>query len=142
MLLCDSFAEWVVRLPGQLSFIVTGCLIYVGSRKYIPDNAAVWAALFFLTSGEILFYGLIIAGQIDIFYTLLVFLQITTLLRGLTTQSTLLILTSYLFLAFGTMTKGLPSIAIHALSVTSIAIVNRSLSVFWRWQHLAGGFCF
>ena len=141
MQLMNSFDEWVVRLPGLLSFAVTGCLIYFFVRRFLPQQTAILSALFFLTGGEILFYGLVIAGQIDLFFTLLVFLQISTLYLGLTSHknSTLFLLFSALFLALGIMTKGLPSIAFHGLTLLGWSAVQRTTKHLLRWEHVVGG---
>ena len=75
------------------------------------------AALFYLTAGEILFYGSVIAGQIDLFYSLLVFLQLAFLFTGMSEGKKSHIFLSYLFLGLGVLTKGVPSIAFQVLTI-------------------------
>ncbi len=137
----NSFDEWVVRLPGLLAFVITGGLIFRVSASRMNAQAALFGSLFFLTGGEILFYGLVMAGQIDLFFTLLTFLQMMTLYLGLVGApggQARYLLWSAFFLALGTLTKGLPSIAFHVLTLLGWAIANRSLKPLWKWEHLAG----
>lgn len=142
MQLGNSFEEWTVRLPGQLSFLLTAVLLFLFCRPWIGEHKALIGALFFLTGGEILFYGIIIAGQIDLFYTLLVFVQMIFLYRGLTTDhkrmSSLLLLVSYLFMALGILTKGLPSLAFQGLTIIGWWIATRDYRLLLRPGHYLG----
>ncbi len=144
MQLFDSFDEWVVRLPGQVSFVLTGCLLFFFSRRWLPREQGLWAALLFLTSAEILFYGIIISGQIDLFFTLITFLHIGTLVRAVTEEkgSSFYLLSSYLLLGVGTLTKGTPALAFHGLTMIAIMWHGRSLRFLWRWEHWIGGAVF
>lgn len=117
MQLFKSFDEWVVRLPGLLSHVLLSVAIYFFAKRYLTLRAAITAALFYLTAGEVLFYGSVIAGQIDLFYSLLVFLQLAFLFTGLNEAKRIPIYLSYLFLALGILTKGVPSIAFQILTI-------------------------
>lgn len=142
MLLGDSFEEWTVRLPGQLSFLLTALLIFLFCKPWLGRDKSLIAAFFFLTGGEILFYGIIIAGQIDLFYTLLVFVQVIYLYRGLTTNqqrnSVTYLTLSYVFMALGILTKGLPSLAFQGLTIVGWWIATRDHRVVLRPGHYLG----
>ncbi len=142
MQVASSYEEWTVRLPGQLSFLITAGLIFLLCRPLMGRDQSLIAAFFFLTGGEILFYGIIIAGQIDLFYTLLVFVQIIFLYRGLTTnhgrKSLTLLSVSYVFMALGILTKGLPSIAFQGLTIVGWWIATRDYRILFKPGHYLG----
>lgn len=125
MQIFQSFDEWVIRLPGLISHVLLSISIYFFSKKYLAQEIALVASLFYFTSGEILFYGIVIAGQIDLFYSLLVFLQLGFLFSGIKARKNVPILMSYLFLALGILTKGIPSIAFQVLSLIGWVLLNR-----------------
>lgn len=141
MQLYQSFDEWVVRLPGLLSHVFLSLCLYFLGRKYLKEETAVLASLFYFTSSEILFYGTVISGQIDLFYAWLVFLQLFYLFEGLTQRKALPVLASYLLLALGVLTKGIPSIAFQVLTLTVWLLLQRR-NIDWLQairDHLAGG---
>ena len=80
-LIFQSFSEWVVRIPGILFFLLTGWVTYKAGRKYIDRETGILVALFYLTSADLLFYGTINAGEIDIFYAFIVVLQALVIFR-------------------------------------------------------------
>ncbi len=123
MQIFQSFDEWVIRLPGLISHALLSLSIYFFSKKYLAEEIALVASLFYFTSGEILFYGVVIAGQIDLFYSLLVFLQLTFLFSGIKDKKIVPIFISYLFLALGVLTKGVPSIAFQLLSLIGWTLI-------------------
>lgn len=140
MQIFGSFDEWVIRLPGQVSFVLTAVAVYLFCKESLGKPTALTAAFFLLTGGEVLFYGLTIAGQIDLFYMLIVFLHIACLYAGLRSGNRWQwILLSYLFLSLGVLTKGLPSFAFHGLTLIAWAIYTRSLRWIWHWSQLGGG---
>ncbi|MBK8506350.1 MAG: glycosyltransferase family 39 protein [Saprospiraceae bacterium] len=134
----SSFDEWVVRLPGLLAHIITSLLIYFFTRSQINREVALTSALIYFTSSEILFYGAVISGQIDLFFTLLVFLQLAFLFKGLHQSKGLFLLLSYVFLSLGILTKGVPSIAFQVLSLLGWAVIHRNLRRWMILYHLLG----
>lgn len=139
MKLSGSFSESIVRLPGLLSHLILSIGIYFFTRKYLDDTTALLSSLFYLTAGEILFYGAVIAGQIDLFFSLLVFIQITSLFRGLVEKKRRYFLISYLFLGLGILTKGIPSIAFQFLTIGVWYIATRETLGKWSIKsHLYG----
>jgi 4-amino-4-deoxy-L-arabinose transferase-like glycosyltransferase len=141
MQLFHSFDEWVVRLPGLLSHALLSVCLYFVSRKYLKEETALLATLFYFTSSEILFYGSVIAGQIDLFYTWLVFMQLYFLFDGIAQKKTLPVLASYFFLAIGVLTKGVPSVAFQVLTLAVWLLLQRRNIDWFRAirDHLAGG---
>ncbi|NND08453.1 MAG: hypothetical protein HKN87_18895 [Saprospiraceae bacterium] len=141
MKIFGSFDEWVVRLPGQASLVATAFAVYALFKQSLGKYIALAAAFFLLTGGEVLFYGLTIAGQIDLFFMLIVFLHIGFLHRGIVSQNQWQwMLLSYLFLSIGVLTKGLPSVAFHVLTLAAWGIYYHSFRILWHWTHVFGAF--
>ncbi len=135
----SSFEEWIVRLPGILSLLAISILNFFLARKYINREAALLSTLLFLISGDILFYASVNAGEIDLFYTLLVFLQITSIFVFSQKGKYLhMFLFSYFFAAIGLLTKGLPSVAFQGITIILILFMNRKFKLFFNWRHFSG----
>jgi len=136
--LTGSMEEWVIRLPTVLSMLAVGFLMFIFCRHYFDASTGVYAAMFWLTSADIYFHYSLL-GEIDIFYTLLVSIQVMAALHYFRLgRYRLLFLISYFFMAAGVLTKGLPSIAFQALTLLSIAIAFRKWRWLWAPAHFAG----
>ena len=141
--LTGSFNEWTVRLPSILSFAGTAVLILAVARRYLNAKTALLAALFTLTSADLLFYGTVNAGEIDLFFSLLVIAQIMSIFVFYQRkQYFLLFFLSYLFAALGTLTKGPPSVAFQALTLLPWLIWHREWKLLFSWQHILNGLLF
>lgn len=125
-----SYADWIVRLPSPLFLLLTGALNYYLVRKYTQSvETAALSSLFYLTSGDILFYFSML-GEIDIFYTFLVYCQAMAIFVGYERRNwKLLFIVSYFFMAVGLLTKGLPSLPFQAITLLAVAAYQRQ----WRW---------
>lgn len=131
--------EWAARLPGALSFILIGLVIYLFSRKYLNKETALLCALAFLSSADLLFYGSVYAAEIDLFYALVVVLQALLIFwYGEREEWLKMFVFSYLLAAVGTLTKGIPSIAFQALTLVGFLLVNKRFLKLFTWQHLVG----
>ena len=75
MWITGSSSEWVLRLPSLIFFLALAFFHYRISRLYFPPPYALLSSLFVLTSLEIFFYGLMKGAEIDVFYSLVVYLQ-------------------------------------------------------------------
>lgn len=137
--LAGSMEEWVVRLPSLLSFILLGFLNYRFTRKYVSERVAVLSSLFFLTGADLLFYGTVNTGEIDLFYSLVVYLQVMAIFIFFHRKEYLkMFLWSYFLVAIGFLTKGMPSLAFQAITVLAVAIYHRKFLLLLGWQHLLG----
>ncbi|MEM7574757.1 MAG: glycosyltransferase family 39 protein [Bacteroidota bacterium] len=137
--LTGSAAEWVVRLPGLLSFLLLGWFSFRFTDREWSRELSTFGAFAFLTSGHLLFYGTVNAGEIDLFLSLVIFGQVACIYRGESGQRlNLLFLGSYFLAAVGAMAKGLPSIAVQGLTL----FIYLWIKGRWRWllsgYHLAG----
>ncbi|QQS28190.1 MAG: glycosyltransferase family 39 protein [Sphingobacteriales bacterium] len=133
-----SYDEWVVRLPGVISLIALGLFHFFATKRHTDPQTALLSALFLVTSADILFYFSLL-GEIDLFYTLLVYLQIIAIFHFYQTkQYGLLFAVSYFFAGIGLLTKGLPSLLFQGLTGLGLVISEKNPRLLFRPQHLAG----
>lgn len=141
--LFNSYEEWVVRIPSILAYLLTGRIIFVVSKKYVTRQIALLASLFFLTFADVLFYGTVNAGEIDLFYSLLVVIQVFSIFHFYEKKKYFqMFLWSYFFAAIGTLTKGPPSIAFQALTLIPWLVINKNWKLIFNWKHFVAGFMF
>lgn len=139
MFLTGSEGEIPVRLPSLIAILLWGLCNYQILKRLIPREVAALSSLFLLTSFDVFFWGLNNGGEIDIFYSFIVYLQIIFIFYyNQQKKWTALYLVSYLFCAIGLLTKGFPSILFEGLTLLALCVYNRSAKVLFRWQHLAG----
>lgn len=129
-----GYEEWVTRLPSVLSLIAIGSLNFFFFRTRIGERVALLASIFWLTSADLLFY-FSFQGEIDLFYTLIVYLQVLTILYYSDKEKFWqLFLLSYFLCGLGFLTKGLPSLAFQALTILGLMVYKRR---FWKLFHPA-----
>lgn len=134
--LFGSLDEWVVRLPSLLSYFTIALLMFVSVKQFLTKEVALFSSLFFLTTADILFYGTVNAGEIDLFFSLIVFGQIMAFfVFHERKQFFSMFFISYLFAAIGTLTKGPPSIAFQGLTLLPWLLVNRQWKLLFSWKH-------
>jgi 4-amino-4-deoxy-L-arabinose transferase-like glycosyltransferase len=139
MFLTGSESEIPVRLPSLITMLLWSFCNYQILKKIVPGEVAALSSLFLLTSFDIFFWGLNNGGEIDIFYSFIVYLQVISIFYfNLKKNWTALYLTSYFFCAIGLLTKGFPSILFEGLTLLALCVYNKSIRVLFRWQHLAG----
>lgn len=144
MHLTGSTKEWAVRLPSLLFLLIWAFFHYWLSKKFFPKRIAILSALFLLTNFHLFFYALGIGGEIDIFYSFLVYMQIMLLFFFNDKQKWLQVfIWSYIFCALGFLTKGFTSLAFQAFTLVALCAFNKSIKIIFRWQHLIGllAFC-
>lgn len=137
--LFGSYAPWVVRLPSLISLVFLAVINYRFITKFLNRQTALLSSLILLTGGEILFYGSVNAGEIDLFLTLLVYLQAVLFFsfysKGKYLQA---FIWSYFFTGLGFLTKGLPSIAFQGLTVLFTLIWFKNFKLLFNWRHFTG----
>jgi 4-amino-4-deoxy-L-arabinose transferase-like glycosyltransferase len=133
----QSFDEWVVRLPGILFFLITSILIYQASKKHLGQTTAIFASLFYLTSADLLFYGTINTGEIDLFYSFIITWQALIIFKYFHEKKYLtMYLLSYTLTFIGLITKGIPSLAFQALTILALLLYYRKWKLLFGWQHI------
>ena len=141
--LFGSYEEWVVRFPSLVSLLTLGILNYYVVRKFLKKEIALFSSLFFVTSADILFYGSVNAGEIDLFFCLLVYVQLMAIFYFFDQKKFLMMfLVSYCFAALGTLTKGPPSIAFQGLTLVPWLLFHKQWKLLFHWKHFAGIFLF
>jgi len=134
-----STAEWVVRLPSLLAFFSTAYLTFRLAARYIDRQTGVVAGLFLLTFGDLLYYGTLTSGEIDLFFTLVTFLQVSMIFRGFETRRyTGMFVGSWLLAAVGVLTKGLPAIVFQVLTIGMMAVRSGNWRILVGWRHFLG----
>lgn len=134
-------SEWVVRMPSMVSLILLSLLNFTVIKKYINKEVAILSSLFILTSAEVLFYGSLVSGEIDLFFTLIIYLHIIVIFICLQEKKHLLLfLLSYFLTGVGFLTKGLPSIAFQGLTLITALFLYRKIRLIFNWRHLFGLF--
>ncbi|MEL7145529.1 MAG: glycosyltransferase family 39 protein [Bacteroidota bacterium] len=133
--LFGSMSEWVVRLPTVLSLLaITGINFWVINKK-IDFQTAVHSSLIFVTTTNILFY-FSFQGEIDMFYSLIVYLQIICLLHYFEKERYFeLFIYSYALTGIGVLTKGIPSLAFQSITILTLFIYHRRFrALFSVWN--------
>lgn len=123
--------EALIRIPGVLSAILTAIGIWWVGRHWLAENYARLGGLIYLTAADLLFFGLVHAGEIDPFYALITFGQLASLWLVFSgKRSSQWLILSFVFTAIGIMTKGLPSLFHQGVSLIVLALI------FKRWKML------
>ncbi len=136
--LFGSYDEWVVRLPSVLSLLLTGVLHFYIFRRYVGAEVALLSALFYVTSADILFYFSLL-GEIDLFYTLIVYVQIAAMLHYfLAGKYAHMFIVSGLMVAIGLLTKGLPSLLFQVFTGLALLGLERRWKLLFHWGHFVG----
>ncbi|MGB3468915.1 MAG: glycosyltransferase family 39 protein, partial [Cyclobacteriaceae bacterium] len=126
----QSAEEWVIRLPTVCSLLTIAAINFFVIRRKFDTPTAFYTSLIFLTASNILFY-FSFQGEIDMFYSLIVYLQVICLLHFFQQkQYAALFLISYFLTAVGVLTKGIPSLAFQAITILTIFIYYK------RWRAL------
>lgn len=135
--LTGSCSEVCVRLPSILSLFITAALVYSIVKRQYNRQTGFIAAILLLVSVDILFYGSVDSGEIDIFLTLLLFMQTIALYHfGRQQKWWVAFLLSYLCMAAGVLTKGAPSIVIQGLVLLSWLAYTKQLIKLFSIQHI------
>ena len=109
--------------------------------KYMNKNVALLISLALLTSADLLFYGTVNSGEIDLFYSLIAFSQVVCIFHFYEKKSWLkLFVFSYTLLALGFLTKGPPSLAFQLFTLLVWFGYNRNLKSLFSLQHITGIF--
>ena len=136
--LTSSHAEWVVRLPSILSLLLVAALQYWLVARHINPRVALLSSLFTVTSAHI-YFNFSMLGEIDLFYTLVLFLQAVAIFYFFEkNRFWSLFLVSYTLTAVGLLTKGLPSVAMQGLTLLAWFSLNKRFWMLFSVQHIVG----
>ncbi len=139
MSVTGSTSEFVSRLPSLLFLLIWGLCHYLVCRRWLTPQLALLSTFSLLTSADIYFYGLANGAEIDIFYSLIVYLQVIAMFWFYEDKKWLqLFLLSYLCCAIGFLTKGFPSLAFQGLTLAALCVHAKSVRLLFRPQHMVG----
>ena len=137
--LFGSFANWVVRVPSIVAFLLTGLVNYWFVRRWINERVALLSSLFYLTTAHLLLFATVLSGEMDLLYTLVVYLQAMVLFMGFQNQRYLgMFLGSYVLMALGFLLKGLPSLPFQGLTLLALIAWHQRWRLLVDWRHFAG----
>lgn len=135
--LTGSNSEVWVRLPSIIAYLLTALVVFKIVKLYVNKTAAAVAAFLVLLSADTFFYGTVDAGEIDIFYMFVTFVQCIAIHHFGSRQKWLAaFLISYIATAAGILTKGLPSIAFQGITLVVWLLYTRNFLKLFSWQHL------
>lgn len=137
--LFGSYQEWVVRFPSLLAWIVMAFVNLFFIKRFLGLQVALLSSLFTITAADVYYYGAIYSGEIDLFYSLIVYLQIISLFWFYFKRRIFwMFALSYTFVAIGFLTKGLPSIAFQGLTLAGMAFFDKRWRWLLSWKHAVG----
>lgn len=134
--LSGNSSEFAVRTPGIISLILIAGLIFFFFKSSIGANLAALAALLFLSFGDLLFYASVNAGEIDLFFSLLVFVQVYFIFQYHQKGKTAWLYLSYLVFILAFMTKGLPAVLFQATASLAALMCFREFTLKHIVKHL------
>lgn len=131
--------EFALRIPVIVAIFWFGWLIYRFTSQYISKNAAIIAALFFITNGRILIYDSLI-GLIDILYSSFVYLGFMVVYHyGKKEKWYHAFIYSYLLVVLGYLMKGLPSLVYQAFLLgVFFILIEKKWKVLFHKAHFVG----
>ncbi|MCF8464783.1 MAG: glycosyltransferase family 39 protein [Flavobacteriales bacterium] len=142
MQLFSDYPEFACRAVSVVSLLLMGLLTYFFCKKFHSEKLGQLAALLFLTSVHLLFYGSLFA-EIDLFYSLITYASILSLYVFYERNNPLLyFLCMYLLSAIGLLTKGAPSVVFLGVSLLAHLSITRNWRWFFSWQHVFSGVLF
>ncbi len=140
--LFGSFSELSVRVPTVISLILIGIFNFLFLKKFVNREIAFFSSLIFITSGTI-FYYFSLLGEIDIFYSLIVYLCIISVIYFFMRDDIAkLYIFSFLFAGFGFLTKGFPSVVFLYGTLVLVILTGKKYKYFFSKYHLLGLFIF
>jgi 4-amino-4-deoxy-L-arabinose transferase-like glycosyltransferase len=137
--IAGGFEVWAVRLPSLLALVAMTIIHYRLVSKWVDAKVALWSAFFMLTAAHHLFFATVVSGELDLFYSLIVYLQIVLIFYAFQRSLWLVLFSlSYLLLSLGFLTKGLPSIVFQGFTFLALAITKKQWKWLFSWQHILG----
>ena len=132
-------SPFILRLPSFISILLLGLVHYLVARKFLSQRVALLSSLFTITAGDLYFYTLSNGGEIDVFYSLVVYLQVISIFYFYERGSNFrLFLFSWALCAIGFLTKGFTSPVFQVLTLAALCIYARSWKPLFTLGHLAG----
>jgi 4-amino-4-deoxy-L-arabinose transferase-like glycosyltransferase len=133
-----SFSEFAVRFPAVLSLLLTGLVHFFFVRRFMDERIAFYSAMLFITSGNIYFYFSLL-GEIDLFFSLVIYLCLTSIFYFYQNgRLYLLFLSAFFLAALGFLTKGFPAVVFLYVSLFVFLASERQFKLLFSLHHLLG----
>ncbi|MBV6643082.1 MAG: glycosyltransferase family 39 protein [Cyclobacteriaceae bacterium] len=141
--LFNDNSEFAVRFFSVVSYLLMGVATFWAGRKYVHLTFGIYAAFLFFICSDLLFYFTITSGEIDLFYSLIVYLSFLTIFHFYRQSNFwMLFQVSYFLTAIGVLTKGLPSIVFQGISIITVFLYHKNFKGLFKLSHFAGIFTF
>ena len=133
----DSMNEWVVRLPGVISFVLFATTAYFWNLKLYGQRIALICALAIITSSHLFFHASIYSGEIDFMFSTLVFLQAILFFHYAEQDKfRTAFLISYGIMILSFMLKGLPALLFGTLTILFYLLSRKRIKEIFSFWHL------
>lgn len=140
--LLNNTAEWVVRLPAALSFVLLGLAHFFVSKRVFGIRIAVFSTIMLWTFVDLYLYFSRLA-EMDLFFSLLMYPSIILPYIFANKNRWLLFwLIPGFFAGLGFLAKGMPAIAFWGISTFVALALTRSFRQCLKWLVLLGPLSF
>jgi len=138
--LTGSTSELIVRLPSLLAFFALAFLLFLVMRRHFGRTEGILSVVILLTFGDVLLYGAVNSGEIDLFYAFLTSVQFYTIYHftSVDPNKLKLFLYSYVVCVLAFLTKGPPAILFQGLTLLAYSLYTKRFRQLISWQHLLG----
>jgi 4-amino-4-deoxy-L-arabinose transferase-like glycosyltransferase len=134
--LFGTTSEFAFRFPCALSLLITGILVFLAGKKYVSVQFGILSAFFYLISADLYFFFSAIA-EIDIFFSLLVYLSILSVFHFYEKkQLSLLFFSTYFFGTLGFFTKGIVALVFVGITLLTYFIYKRNFKKLFSISHI------
>jgi len=130
---------FALRFPAALSFLLTGVLLYCVGKKYVNKNFGIFSAFYYLISVDLYFF-FATSAEIDIFYSLLVFLAFLSIFHFYQKKKFYWLFgCTYFFANLAFLTKGFSTYALIGLTLLAYFSYKKSFSKLFSLPHILFG---
>ncbi len=141
--LFNDYSEFAVRFFSVISYLLMGVVTFWAGKKYVNLTFGIYAAFLFYVCSDLLFYFTVTSGEIDLVYSLIVYLSFISIFYFYKQSNFwMLFQVSYFLAAIGTLTKGLPSIVFQGISIVTVFLYYKNFKGLFKLSHFAGIFTY
>jgi 4-amino-4-deoxy-L-arabinose transferase-like glycosyltransferase len=119
--------EVAVRIPALLALFLLSILVFYFTSQWFDKSVGILSGFITLACADILFYGSVNAGEMDLMFSLFVFLIFAGMIEHHRTGQWKWICLSGFGLLLGFFTKGMPSIAFYGITALLFLFKNKKL---------------
>jgi len=136
--LLGSMGEWATRFPSILAFLLMVLANYLFVRRALGPVTALLSSAFLVTSADLLFYGTVNSGEIDLFFSCIVYLQAMSIFWfWQRRQWWPMFLISYALCGIGMLVKP-PAVLFQGFTLLALALYDKRMRVLFGLPHMAG----